>query len=222
LSRLPLIALAAEQWRRLARAPLPGVVLAAALVGAGLALGSGPAAGRADDFVAAGAAVAWVRELAPLVAALVAAARLGSALAGELGAMRVTDQIDALLTLAADPLRHLVAPRVLAAAAALPALAALADAVGLAAVWALAVGLGGARPGGAAHALLAPIAGADVALGLARALLFGVALAGVGCAAGLAVRGGALEVGAAARRAAAASLLAVLALHDLHGAGEKA
>jgi len=196
-----LLALSAEQGARLVRPPLAAVVAAAALVGAS---------------AAAGGVVArtWVRELGPLVAALVAAVRLGPALAGELAGMRATSQIDALRTLAGSTARHLVAPRLAAAAAVLPLLAALADAVGLAAAWAFSAAHGGAAP-----AALASIAGGDLAIGLARASLSGVVLAAIGCQVGLAARGGAREVGVAAARAATAAALAVLALHVLLGAG---
>jgi len=201
------LALVAEQWRRLLGASLAAVAAAAALVATGLALASA----RAADV---GWARLWVRELAPLVAALVGAARLGPGLAGELGAMRVGDQIDALVTLGGDPRSQLVAPRVIAALAALPALAALADAVGLAIGWGLTAGRAG---GPATRAALDGFARGDVLSGLARASLSGVALAAVGCALGLAVRGGAREVGRAAARAGGASLLAVLALQLLLG-----
>jgi len=192
------LALAGEQWARLLRPALLPVVAAAVLAAAGLARWA-PAAGLGSP------ERIWVRELAPLVAALVAAARLGAALAGELGAMRATDQVDALRTLAGDPWRHLVLPRLIAAAVVVPTLAALADGQGLAAAAPFGVG-GGALPGVG-----------DVLAGLVRSSLYGVALAAVGCAVGLAVRGGAREVGAAAARAAAASVVAVLGLALLLG-----
>src|SRR5206468_7236772 len=86
---------------------------------------------NADSAVAGVVALSVVRELAPVLAALLVAGRVGAAMAAELGTMRVTDQIDALGTLSTNPMKYLVAPRLLAGTIALPMLVVVADILGV-------------------------------------------------------------------------------------------
>jgi len=210
------IAPALGQCRRVLFEAGPAVVAAAAL--ASFAALAGDAAGAS----AGAPATAWPREAAPLVAALVACGPLAAARAGELARLRLDDQLDALRAMGGSAWRHLVAPRLLAGALALPVLVLLADAAGLgiayldwaprAARWASAEGVGIG----------------DVARGLVRGALFGAALAAVACAAGLAPprpgRDGAARrapraVARAAARAGAGGAVAVLGLHVALGGG---
>jgi phospholipid/cholesterol/gamma-HCH transport system permease protein len=168
------------------------------------------------------AAPSWPRESAPLVAALVACGPLAAARAGELARLRLDDQLDALRAMGGSAWRHLVAPRLLAGALALPLLVLLADAAGLGIAyldWA---------PRAARWASPQGVGVADVAHGLARGLLFGLALAGVACVAGLARprpgRDGAARrapraVARAVARAGAGGAVAVLGLHVVLGKG---
>lgn len=192
----------------------PAVVGAAALAAFALRVGSGsPAMDSAG---------AWPRESAPLVAALVACGPLAAARAGELARMRARYQIVALRAMGGSVWRHLIAPRLLAAGLALPLLVLVAQATGFGVAsldW-----LPGAS-GGVSAGIVSP---ADVAIGLARASLFGAALAGVACVAGLTPpripRDGrapspSRAIGRATARAGAGGIVAVLGLHVLLGGG---
>lgn len=205
----------ATQCRRALVEAGPAVVGAAALASFAVLRGAPPGEAGAT-------ASTWPREAAPLVAALVACGPLAAARAGELARLRLEDQVDALRAMGGSAWRHLVAPRLLAGALALPLLVLLANAAGLgvayldwaprAARW--------VSPGG--------VAAADVGLGLARGALFGMALAATACAAGLAPpragrgRGGRRARRAVARataRAGAGGAVAVLGLHVALGGG---
>ena len=85
----------------------------------------------AEIYIASLVSLSVVREIGPVMTALIVAGRVGSAIAAELGTMKVTEQIDALMTLAADPVRYLVVPRFLAMVIALPLLTLWADAIGI-------------------------------------------------------------------------------------------
>ena len=112
---------------------LPVVALTALFTGMVLALQSytGFARFNAQSAVASVVVLSVTRELGPVLAGLMVAGRIGAAMAAELGTMRVTDQIDALTTLSTDPMKYLVAPRILAATLALPFLVLVADILGV-------------------------------------------------------------------------------------------
>ena len=106
---------------------LPVVGLTALFTGAALALQiySGGARFSAESVVPSIVAIGMVRELGPVLGGLMVAGRVSSSIAAELGTMRVTEQIDALVTLSTNPIKYLVAPRILAATAAMPILVAV-------------------------------------------------------------------------------------------------
>ena len=112
---------------------LPVVGLTALFTGMVLALQSHTGFERfsAEDAVPQVVALSIARELGPVLAGLMVSGRMGAAMAAELGAMRVTEQIDALSTLRVDPMRYLVAPRILAATLSLPLLVLVADVIGI-------------------------------------------------------------------------------------------
>ena len=112
---------------------LPVVGLTAIFTGAALALNiyDGSARFNAETFLPQILSVSIVRELGPGFAALMVAGRSASAMAAELGAMRVSDQIDAMQTLDVDPFKYLIAPRILATTLALPLLVLAADIIGI-------------------------------------------------------------------------------------------
>lgn len=122
---------------------LPVVGLTALFTGMVLALQSYTGFERfnAEAAVPQVVALSIARELGPVLAGLMVSGRMGAAMAAELGAMRVTEQIDALSTLRVDPMRYLVAPRILAATLSLPLLVLAADVIGILGGYLVAVGL---------------------------------------------------------------------------------
>ena len=112
---------------------LPVVGLTALFTGAALALQiySGGVRFSAESVVPSIVAIGMVRELGPVLGGLMVAGRVSSSIAAELGTMRVTEQLDALVTLSTDPMKYLVAPRVLAATIAMPILVAVGDTIGI-------------------------------------------------------------------------------------------
>ncbi|MEM9170265.1 MAG: ABC transporter permease [Pseudomonadota bacterium] len=192
---------------------LPVVGLTAIFTGAALALNiyDGSARFNAETFLPQILSVAIVRELGPGFAALMVAGRAASAMAAELGAMRVSDQIDAMETLAVDPYKYLIAPRFLATTLLLPFLVLVADVIGifggyLTAVYALDFE-------GAVYIrnIEEFLTVDDVVSGLIKAAVFGFLIALMGCYFGFTSRGGAQGVGAATRTAVVASAVAIFA-----------
>jgi phospholipid/cholesterol/gamma-HCH transport system permease protein len=151
-----------------------------------------------------------VIELGPVLTALVVGGRVGASIAAELGTMRVTEQIDALETLAIDPVRYLVAPRLLAALIMLPVITVFADFIAIIGGYVVAlVGLGVSS-----HVYFTGLKlflhPSDVISGLIKALFFGVIIAMMGCYHGLRTRGGAEGVGIATTKAVVSSCLLIL------------
>jgi phospholipid/cholesterol/gamma-HCH transport system permease protein len=164
-------------------------------------------------------AASMLRELGPVLSGIMVAGRVGAGIAAELGAMRVTEQIDALETMGADPVRLLVVPRVAAAAIAVPLLALLADIAGLLGATLVAATWLGVPPGtfwGAAadqlraDGMLWGIVPADLVQGLVKPLVFGILLALLACHHGLAARGGTAGVGQATTRAVVGASITIL------------
>jgi phospholipid/cholesterol/gamma-HCH transport system permease protein len=138
-----------------------------------------------------------ITELGPLSTGLVLVGRVGARIGAELGAMSVTEQIQALQTLGRDPVVHLVVPRVLASLVAVPALVAFADAGGMLAGWAVAVirvPITTPQFTAGARAYFEPFV---LYFSLFKGAVFGVAIAFIACAAGLRATGGAAGVGRA-------------------------
>ncbi|MFQ5563462.1 MAG: MlaE family ABC transporter permease [Parvularculaceae bacterium] len=207
-------------WRAFARAlmrigfmSLPVVGLTAIFTGAALALNiyDGSSRFNAETFLPQILGVSIVRELGPVLAALMLAGRSSSAMAAELGTMRVTEQIDAMSTLAVDPFKYLIAPRILATTIAMPVLVLVADIIGvyggyLVAVYALDFS-------GAVYIrnLAEFLTNEDVVSGLIKAGVFGFLLSLMGCYYGYRSAGGAQGVGAATRIAVVSSAVLILA-----------
>jgi phospholipid/cholesterol/gamma-HCH transport system permease protein len=154
-----------------------------------------------------------VRELGPLMTAVVLTARSGSAFAAEIGTMRIREEVDALKTMGIVPVRFLVTPRILAAVFATPLLtmfANLAGLVGGAIVWRFTLGL--ALPGYVAQ-LEQAMTLTDLMGGLLKATVFGLLVAAVGCLRGLETEGGADAVGHSTTNAVVSSIV-LIALAD--------
>src|SRR5579863_2275749 len=119
-------------------------------------------------------ALVIVRELGPVLAALMVTARAGSAMAAELGSMQATEQIDALSVMAINPVQYLVSPRVLAGIVSLPLLTSMFDVIGVWGGWAVGVGLMGAPSGPFFNGIAQNLQRQDITIGLYKALVFGL------------------------------------------------
>jgi phospholipid/cholesterol/gamma-HCH transport system permease protein len=126
-------------------------------------------------------ALVLVRELGPVLAALMVTARAGSAMAAEIGAMQATEQVDALTVMAINPVQYLVSPRVLAGVISLPLLTSMFDVVGIWGGYAVGVGLMGAPSGPFFNGIVQNMSSHDIAIGLYKALVFGVVVMWVCC-----------------------------------------
>ncbi|HZP46324.1 MAG TPA: MlaE family lipid ABC transporter permease subunit [Candidatus Binataceae bacterium] len=126
-------------------------------------------------------ALVLVRELGPVLSALMVTARAGSAMAAELGAMQATEQIDALTVMAINPVQYLVSPRVLAGVISFPLLTSLFDVIGIWGGWAIGVKLLGAPNGPFFNGIAHNMSGHDILTGLYKALVFGLVVMWVCC-----------------------------------------
>ncbi len=192
---------------------LPVVGLTAVFTGAALALNIYTGGGRfnAEQIMPQIVALGITRELGPVLAALMLAGRVSAAIAAEIGAMRATEQIDALQTLSTDPFRYLIAPRLAAAVLALPALTLVADIIGVAGGWTVAVAsLGFSAPGYLRNTwtFLQPW---DVGSGIVKSAVFGFIVALMGCYHGFNATGGARGVGRATTHAVVSAAILVFA-----------
>ena len=168
----------------------------------------------ADIFVANLVAISLIRELGPLLAAVILAGRTGSAFAAEIGTMKVNQEIDALTTMAIDPVTMLVLPRMLAAIVVMPALTVLLEAAGLLGMALVLVGAGW-PPVTIANQVAQWVTPADFAGGMAKAMVFGAVVAGIGCRAGLATGIGPRAVGLSATAAVVGGIVATIVLDGI-------
>jgi phospholipid/cholesterol/gamma-HCH transport system permease protein len=155
------------------------------------------------------------REIGPVFAALMVTSRAGSAMTTELGSMRVTNQIDALVTMAVNPVQYLIVPRVVAGLVMVPILTMLFNVVGMFGAWFVAVRLLGIDPGIFMDRMRWLVDWGDLRQGLIKAAVFGVALTLIACRQGFHAGGGAAGVGRATNRAVVHSAIAILMLDYL-------
>lgn len=151
-------------------------------------------------------------ELGPVLTGLALAGRVGANIAAELGTMRVTEQVDALETLAYDTHSYLVVPRVLAATLMFPVIVTLAVAVGLVSGWATSISLLDLSSQDFVKGLRQFYVFKDIWFGLVKSTSFGAAIAFLGCMQGLSARGGAEGVGLATTQAVVAGSAMILVL----------
>ena len=156
--------------------------------------------------------VSLVRELGPVLAATMLAGRVGSAMAAEIGTMRVTEQIEALKALGADPLTYLVVPRFLACFLLIPALTLVADGVGMFGGWFVSVQVLGVSDHFFWLYSQQFISAYDVIAGVSKSLFFGAAIAVIACHRGFHCGAGAEGVGRAATDSFVFSFIAILVL----------
>src|SRR5262252_7076307 len=165
---------------------------------------------KMDTATLAVVSVSMCSELGPVLTGLMVAGRVGAAIAAELGTMRVTEQIDALRTLATHPVDYLVVPRLLALHAALPLLTAESIVVGIGAGYVVGVYLLGIDPTYLWYNMLRYTAATDVAVGLIKAVVFGGIVALIACYKGLTCGEGAEGVGRATTEAVVYSSITIL------------
>ena len=165
---------------------------------------------KMDTATLAVVSVSMCSELGPVLTGLMVAGRVGAAIAAEIGTMRVTEQIDALRTLATHPVDYLVVPRLVALHIALPLLTAEAIAVGIGASYVVGVYLLGIDPTYSWYNMLKYTNTADVAIGLIKSFIFGGIVALIGCYKGMSCGEGAEGVGRATTEAVVFSSITIL------------
>ena len=195
-----------------------GSILIIALVGTftGMVVGlQGVEAMRrvnAESFVGSGVAISLCRELSPVLTALMVTGRAASAMATELGSMRITEQIDALDTMAVNPIQYLIVPRVFAGLVMVPIMAMLFTIVGMFGAYGVAVWYKDVDPGQFWANVQWYTDPADVVQGLIKAAVFGLTLALIGCHQGYHASGGAKGVGMATTRAVVVASVSILVM----------
>jgi phospholipid/cholesterol/gamma-HCH transport system permease protein len=202
-----------KQLIRIGYFSLPVVGLTAIFIGAALAINiyTGGARFNAEQFVPQIVVLGITRELGPVVAGLMVAGRVSAGIAAEIGTMRVTEQIDALRTLSANPMNYLIAPRVAATMIVLPLLTLIADVIGVAGGYA--VGVTTLDFSGPVYLRNTSdfLEAGDVAIGLWKALVFGFIIAVMGAYHGFHSAGGARGVGRATTNAVVSAAVLILA-----------
>jgi phospholipid/cholesterol/gamma-HCH transport system permease protein len=151
-----------------------------------------------------------LREMGPVLTALMIGARVGAGITAELGSMKVTEQIDAMLALGSSPVKKLVVPRVLATIVILPVLTVIADAIGLAGGLLIAVTQLGISADFFYTSLVQNITLSDLLSGISKAFFFGYLISIIACVKGLTVTGGADGVGRATTSSVVAASISVL------------
>ena len=191
---------------------LPVVGLTALFTGAALALQiyAGSSRFSAESVVPTITAIGMVRELGPVLGGLMVAARVASSIAAEIGTMKVTEQIDALVTLSTNPMKYLVAPRLLAAVVSVPALVAVGDAIGILGGWLVGTGRLGFNAAAYLDNTWTYLEPWDVGSGLVKGAVFGAVIALAGCYAGMQSGRGAQGVGRATKSAVVLASIAIL------------
>jgi phospholipid/cholesterol/gamma-HCH transport system permease protein len=192
---------------------LPVVGLTAVFTGAALALNIYTGGGRfnAEQIMPQIVALGITRELGPVLAALMLAGRVSAAMAAEIGAMRATEQIDALHTLSTDPMRYLIAPRLLATVIVLPLLVVVADIIGIAGGWVVATKTLDFNGAVYVKNTWDFLQSWDVESGLIKAAVFGFLVALMGCYHGYHSSGGARGVGRATTHAVVSAAILIFA-----------
>jgi phospholipid/cholesterol/gamma-HCH transport system permease protein len=191
---------------------LPVVGLTALFTGSALAqqIYIGGSRFNAASTVPAVTVIGIVRELGPVLGGLMVAGRVSSAMAAELGTMRVTEQIDALATLRTDPFRYLIVPRVLAAVIVMPLLVLVSNALGVMGGWLIATQRLGFNSANYLTTTAKYLETDDVVSSMVKAAVFGFIIALMGCYHGFHSSGGAAGVGRATTNAVVSAFILIL------------
>ncbi len=205
--------LTVRQMRTIGAESIVLIVLIGAFTGMVLGLQGYNTLSRFGSEGALGTVVALtlVRELGPVLTALMIAARAGSAMAAELGSMQATEQIDALTVMAINPIQYLVSPRVLAGVISFPLLTSIFDVVGIWGGYVIGVGLMGAPSSSYLHGIAQNMSAHDIETGLYKALVFGVIVVWVCCYKGYHAKRMATGVSRATTEAVVLSSVLILA-----------
>ena len=200
------------QFEALAVRSAPIVIVTATFTGMVLSLQTAFALARfgAKPYVGSIVGLAIVRELGPVLAALMVGGRAGAGIASELGSMQVTEQVDAIRAMGADPVQKLVMPRVIATTLGLPLLTIFAITLGIAGGMLVAEAQYGIDARFFLQTVTSVVRVSDFASGVAKTLVFGWAIGMVGCYVGLATEGGTVGVGRATTRAVVVASIVVL------------
>jgi phospholipid/cholesterol/gamma-HCH transport system permease protein len=162
------------------------------------------------QFIGRVVSLSLVRELGPVLTALMVGGRVGSGITAELGSMTVTEQVDALRAMAISPVRRLVVPRMLATVVMMPVLSAIADLLGILGGMAIAIVSLQVSAADYLTSIWQQLAISDIGSGLAKTVFFGLEIAAIGCYNGLQVEGGAASVGRATTRTVVLASICVL------------
>lgn len=191
---------------------LPIVLLTGAFTGMVFAVQSAYAFSlfNAEGYVGTTVALALTRELAPVFTGLMVSGRVGSSIATEIGTMGVTEQIDALRSMAVNPVQYLVSPRLFAAVTMMPVLTLLFSLIGIIGAWVVAVLGLGLDEGVFKRRIIDVMMPWDVWSGLIKGAIFGLVITAISCHSGYTAEGGARGVGMATTKAVVYSSVAVL------------
>ncbi len=202
-----------EQMDAIGIGSLTVVVLTGFFTGAVLALQSGATLDQfgARPYVGRLVSASMVKELGPVLTALMLAGRVGSGIAAELGSMVVTDQINALRALGTDPVRKLVVPRVLAGFIMAPILVIVANTVGMLGGWIIAVGQLRVASSVYWTSVVDGLYMGDIWMGIVKPIVLGFVIVTVGCHVGLRTTGGTQGVGRSTTNAVVTSSIMVIA-----------
>jgi phospholipid/cholesterol/gamma-HCH transport system permease protein len=192
---------------------LPVVGLTALFTGGALALQiyAGGARFSAEALVPQIVAVGMVRELGPVLVGLMIAARVTSSIAAEIATMKVTEQLDALVTLSTDPMKYLTLPRVLAATLVMPLLVGIGDVIGIMGGYIVATERLGFNPATYITNTVNFLEPLDIISSLAKGAVFGFIAALMGCWFGMTSERGAMGVGRATKSSVVAAAVLILA-----------
>jgi phospholipid/cholesterol/gamma-HCH transport system permease protein len=192
---------------------LPVVGLTAIFTGGALALQiyAGGSRFNAEAVVPQIVAIGITRELGPVLGGLMVAARVASSIAAEIGTMKVTEQIDALVTLSTNPLKYLAVPRVVAATLAMPVLVAVGDAIGIMGGWLVGITRLDFNSASYIKTTMDFLEVWDVGSGLVKGAVFGFIVALMGCYHGMNSARGAQGVGRATKAAVVSASVLILA-----------
>ena len=201
-----------EQFMQIGWFSLPVVGMTAIFSGAALAQQTFTAGSRfnATSTVPAIVVLGIVRELGPVLVGLMVAGRVSSAMAAELGTMRVTEQLDALTTLRTDPYRYLIAPRLLAALIAIPLMVLIANAIGIFGGYFVAVYKLDFNAIGYLEVTRQYLTATDLQMAVVKSAFFGFFIALMGCYHGFRAQGGAAGVGRATTDAVVSAFILIL------------
>ncbi len=202
----------ARQMEAIGTRSMTIVLITALFTGMVLALQTGIALARfgAKPYVGSVVGLALARELAPVLTALMVGGRVGAGITAEIGSMQVTEQVDAIRSMGADPVQKLVLPRVVASTLALPLLAALAAVLGVLGGLVISMTQFRIDPNFYLETVYYSVTVEDFLSGITKTFVFGWLIGMVGCFSGLSTSGGTVGVGRATTRAVVIASISVL------------